>query len=178
LGQIPDLASLVVKTQIPESYLLRVSEGTRATVQFDAHDDLVLQGTVTLIGNVAIDRETSAGGAIVQTAGYSGQKVFEVTVSLDEVDPRLRPGITAQVRIVLDSREGVLTVPIEAVQREDEGTTVLLMNSEGRMETRRVTLGDHNGTDVIVLEGLQGGESIAVRRRPAEDSASGRRRPA
>ncbi len=179
LGQIPDLASLVIKTQIPESYLLRVSEGTRATVQFDAHNDLKLEGTVTFIGNVAIDRETSAGGAIVQTAGYSGQKVFEVTISLDEVDPRLRPGITAQVRIVLDSRQGVLTVPVEAIRKEDEGTTVLVMNPEGRMESRKVTLGDHNGTEVIVLDGLRAGESIAVRRVPADaSSASNKRRPA
>jgi len=175
LGTIPDLDSLVVRTQVPESYLLRVARGTRAVVQFDAHEGLELTGHISSIGNVAIDREASAGGTIIQTEGFSGQKVFEVLVQLDEVDPRLRPGITAQVRIVLDSRTGVLTIPIEAIQTEDAVTSVLVLTPDGRSTLRQVKLGDHNSTDVIVLEGLQSGERVGVRRGGSEPA--NRRRP-
>jgi HlyD family secretion protein len=177
LGTIPDLNSLVVRTQIPESYLLRVQPGTRAVVEFDAHDDLALEGQVVSIGNVAIDRESSAGGAIIQTESYSGQKVFEVLIKFDDVDTRLRPGITAQVRILLDSRKGVLTIPVEAIVPDEKVSSVLVMDSNNKPQLRQIKVGDHNGSEVIVLEGLNAGEIVGVRGSANRDQASaGRRR--
>jgi HlyD family secretion protein len=165
VGQIPDLDSLIVRTQIPESYLLRVSKGKPATVSFDAHDGLHSTGVVKSIGNVAINREESAGGAIVQTDQASGQKVFEVEVALDEVDPRLRPGITAQVKFVLERHEDVITVPIRAVRTDGADSRVAVLRPDGKVEQRTVTLGMHNEMDVIVLDGLSAGEVVGLPRQ-------------
>ncbi|MCB2154119.1 HlyD family efflux transporter periplasmic adaptor subunit [bacterium] len=161
VGEIPDLESMIVRTQIAENYLTRVSEGHPVQLSFDALDGKVVEGIIKRIGKVAVERETSAGGAMMQTEGYSGQKVFEVEVGFHVEDPRLRPSMTAQVRIVLDRQEDVLTIPLDSIVRREGRPTVTVIGSNGKPEIRPVELGTSNGKEVVVTSGLRAGETIA-----------------
>jgi HlyD family secretion protein len=46
-------------------------------------------------------------------------KVFEVEVALDELDPSFRTGMSANVEILGERRDGALSIPLEALQRKD-----------------------------------------------------------
>jgi len=72
----------------------------------------------------------------------------------------LAPGIYATVEI--EQRESVrrLTVPQTAVQRDQKGDFVLVVGPDGLVKQRHVTLGRQTGTDFIVEDGLQEGESV------------------
>jgi RND family efflux transporter MFP subunit len=167
IGEIPDLSTLILRSQIPEGDLHRVAVGQPVRITFDAYDGLRLTGRVTHIGKVAIAREASAAGALVQAEGYSGQKVFEITVEFDAPDPRVKPGITAQVSIVLERHTDVLTVPIEAVRWADGHPVVTVLDGQGVPRSRPVVLGVRNGGRVVVREGLREGELVVRDGAPA-----------
>lgn len=167
VGEIPDLNSLVIKTQIAEGDLHRVATGMAVRLRFDAYQGLELRGRIVDIGKVAIEREASAAGALVSSEGYSGQKVFEVLIAFDTPDARLKPGITAQVSILVERRENVLSIPIEAIQRRDGANWVSVALPGGGFEQRAVELGLRSHDAVSVTSGLQAGDRIAKTHRPA-----------
>ena len=174
IGEIPDLTAMIVRTQIPENYLTRLREGDKVQLSFDALNEKKVEGTIERIGKVAIERETSAGGTMMQTEGYSGQKVFEVVVRFSVDDPRLRPSMTAQVRIVLDAQENVLTIPLDAIVRRGGEPTVTVIGAGGAAEVRSVGLGASNGKVVVVTSGLCAGETLAKSGLAAQNMKNGR----
>lgn len=174
LGQIPDLDSLVVRTQIPEERLGAIAIGAPAFVIMDALGGKRFEATIATIGRVAIARETSAGGSIMQTESYSGQKVFEVVLDLEESDERLRPGLTAQVGIVVERQPNVIAVPIDVVRRVDGRFVVHVVDADGTPTPRPVTLGSRSDDEVVVTSGLRAGDRVA-RTNAAPGSGAERR---
>lgn len=167
LGQIPDLSALVVRSQIPERHLLNVREGQSVELLVEALGGAVFTGTVTNVGTVAIERETSAGGRA--TAGgqeLSGEKVFEILVSIDTPDPRLKPSTTVRTRILLDREEDLLAVPINAIETTEAGHIVYLAPAHAKQspQPRAVHLGRTNQELVEVVSGLAAGETVILRR--------------
>jgi RND family efflux transporter MFP subunit len=74
----------------------------------------------------------------------------------------LVPGLYADAQLSLDKRQGVPTVPVQALSREGSRTTVLVVNQEGELEQRSVQLGLQTATDVEIASGLNAGELVVV----------------
>lgn len=74
----------------------------------------------------------------------------------------LTPGIFVTVEILERESARRLLVPQVAVQRDQKGDFVLVVGPEGMVQQRHVRLGRQVGTDFIVEEGLQEGESVIV----------------
>jgi RND family efflux transporter MFP subunit len=74
----------------------------------------------------------------------------------------LMPGMYAETTLTLEAKDSVLTVPLEAVNREGEHTTVDVVNSSGKVEARVITLGLQTPDDAEVISGLAEGESVIV----------------
>ncbi len=75
--------------------------------------------------------------------------------------PALRPGMVATVDVRLVRREGVLTVPRQAVQERGEASGVFVVE-EDRARWRTVTVGPAQGGVVLIEQGLQPGERVIV----------------
>ncbi len=163
LGRVPDLTSLIVKSQIPESEMIRVKVGVPAELYFEALSGLTLPGKVTMVSPVAIERERSPGGQAGGSSEVStGEKVFEIEVEPDTADARVRPGLTARVTIIVDEQNDVLTVPIEAISMRKGEHYVSLREGKGTIE-RPVRLGRTDGSRVVVEEGLGQGDEVVLR---------------
>lgn len=163
LGEIPDINALIVRSQIPESEMLNVQIGTPVDLNFEALGNLEIPGTVQAVAPMAIERETSAGGQI--TAGgdeLTGEKVFEIEIALERQDERLRPGLSARARFLLDRRESVLTIPLEAINTSSEGTHFVHVMNGNQREQRTVSVGQANANRVEILDGLTAGERVIV----------------
>jgi HlyD family secretion protein len=160
LIMIPDLKDIVVMTQVDETDQQKVYPGQSVRVTLDAIPDLTLYGTVTAIGNLAIDRTRSQGAGYVSEEESRGFKVFEVTVTIDKPDPRLRPGMTGKVEIILDKAEKSVYIPVEAVVSEKGKKVVYIKNSTGKRERREITIEKENDKYVMVTKGLKLGEEI------------------
>lgn len=162
LGRIPDLETLVVQTQVPESEMLRLEEGLDVEVTFQALGGLTVPGKVTFIAAMAMEREAAPGGQVTASGEeLSGEKVFEIAVTLLELDPRIRPGLTARARIVLERQEDLLTIPIQAVSTRD-GKHYVQALAAGRPEQREIRVGRSTRDRVEVLEGLSLGDRVLI----------------
>jgi HlyD family secretion protein len=147
---LPDVSRMVVETRVRETDIHRVAKEQTVTIRVDAYPDLRLTGKVTLIGTLA-ESEPDRRGA----------KYFGVTVEIDQTEPRLRPGMTARVEILAEEREQALSVPLDAVF-EREGRSLCYVARRGGFEEREVVLGPSNHDNVVVVQGLEAGERVAL----------------
>jgi len=91
----------------------------------------------------------------------SDMKVFDVEVTIEGSDERLKPGMTAQCRIITENIPNVMYLPLESVfQKED--TTLVYVKGHGYDE-RLVKLGKKNADYVIIDDGISEGEEVALR---------------
>ncbi len=111
------LDPLKVTLNLDETDVAQVAVGTEATVIVDAFPDVELTGVVTSIAPVAN----------VQ----SGVVLYPVEVSLAPTDLPVRAGMTAEVEIIIATRENVLIVPLRAVQSANGRTFVLRQVTDG-----------------------------------------------
>lgn len=106
LMQLPDTSSMVVNMRIHEAKTNKLSLGQQALITVDGIPGAVFEGKVTKIAAVADSSSSWMNPDL---------KEFETEVTFDEVDPRLKPGGNAQVRIQVETVEHKLAVPVQAV---------------------------------------------------------------
>jgi len=103
-------------------------------------------------------------------------KEYDTIVSIADMpkDAGLRPGMSADVKILAKTVPNALTVPVQSIT-ELGGQHVCYVVADGKVERREVTIGDGNDQLVQVLEGLAAGDRVALdaRSRAAEESGSG-----
>jgi HlyD family secretion protein len=148
---LPDVSKMVVETRVRETDVHKVTNNQKVTVTVDAYPDLRLTGLVTLVGTLGEEEKDRRGA-----------KFFGVTVQLDGQEPRLRPGMTARVEILVEERADALYVPVDAVF-EREGRTVAYVARRRGIEEREVVLGPSNANFVVVEKGLEAGDQVCLR---------------
>lgn len=147
---VPDASGLIVETRVREIDLHRIAPGQSAAVGVDAYPGLSLEGRVDAIGALAESDATRAG-----------TKYFPVSIHLHDVDPRLRAGMTAQVRIEISSIPSALVVPLEAVFEDSEGTYCLVAGGS-RVARRAVAVWARSDTHAAIKSGLNAGERLRL----------------
>ena len=102
------------------------------------------------------------GGKVgrIGTAVEREARTIEARVEIDNSDGRLKPGMFATVEIVVGRLDGVLVVPVSAIQREANTESVFVSIDADRFEKRIVTTGLKQEPSVQILEGLKEGELI------------------
>ena len=149
LISIPDLSRMTIDVQISELEIGRLGLNQKAIVQVDAFPEQIYSGTVTRISPLA------------RRLGNSQLRVFDVTVTLDETDPVLRPGLTAQVSVITRYLADAVVVPVESIFRR-EGEPFVFVLDHG-VEEIPVVLGDSSDLFVVITEGLTEGRMVAMR---------------
>ena len=102
--------------------------------------------------------------AVVESVGLAADpaaRTFPVRVVAENPERVLRAGTHARVRLVLEAREGVVSVPPKAVVKLDQQVFVVVVQ-DGRAKRVPVTVGLEGGETVEILSGLQGGEQVVV----------------
>ncbi len=122
---VSDLSVMEAVVEVDENDVVNINKGDSAIVEVDAFPDTTYHGIVTKIAHSAI---TKGLGTAEQVTN------FEVTVTLDNPDPRFRPGMSTTVDILTKRLDNVLKVPIQAVtvRSEDEIEKALNKNSKTR----------------------------------------------
>jgi HlyD family secretion protein len=113
---ISDMSEVKVEVEVDETDVVNVSIGDSANIEFDALPDTIFVGTVSEI----------AHSATTKSAGTQEQVTnFKVQVAVSGNDARFRPGMSATVDIITDTRENALVVPIQALTARSESDTNL-----------------------------------------------------
>jgi multidrug efflux pump subunit AcrA (membrane-fusion protein) len=96
-------------------------------------------------------------------------KVYETDVSISGTHPELKPGMSAEVRIIATERKGVLMIPLQAVVSRKGKMTCLVKTAFGT-EPRKIKTGQYNDSFIEVKKGLTEGETVVLN---AEDFFEG-----
>src|SRR5579871_1800264 len=103
-------------------------------------------------------------GKVARFTGALDPSTRTMQVEIDVPNPNyhLQPGMYADVTLLANSRPDALTIPITAVLRSDNKTSVLVVNSHDRVQVRQVVLGVESPDRAEVLSGLSEGERVIV----------------
>lgn len=142
-----DPGSLYVAAPMDEVDTALVEPGREARVTFDPYPDRAFAGRVTHVAPYVLDIERQ-------------NRTLEIEVELDHPEevPRLLPGTSADVEVVLDRKEDVLRIPSHALI---EGERVLVLEDE-RLAERQVEVGLSNWDWTEITGGLAEGDAIVV----------------
>jgi RND family efflux transporter MFP subunit len=154
--KLPDMSEMNVKVKLHESVVKQTSVDAQAYVTIDALPKARLTGKVTKIA-VMPDRG--------QMWLNPGLKNYVTEVTLDSAPQGLKPGMSGQVEILVDTRDAVLQVPVSAVYVE-KGFQVVYARQGAGVETRRVEVGLSNQRTVEITKGLQPGEEVYLYKPP------------
>jgi len=90
-----------------------------------------------------------------------GTGTFRVTVSVNDPNGRLRPGMFTRINVEYDVRDNTVLAAKDALMTEDGRTTVYVVE-DGAAHRRVIELGYVNGTEVEVLSGLDKGDKVVT----------------
>jgi RND family efflux transporter MFP subunit len=83
---------------------------------------------------------------------------------VDVVNPQrvLLPGLYAEAELQLDRKDNIPSVPVQALIREGNKASVLVVNTNGVLEQRSVQVGLRTSNDAEIVSGLEEGERVVV----------------
>jgi membrane fusion protein, multidrug efflux system len=87
---------------------------------------------------------------------------MKVEASFPNPNSYLRPGQFARLRVAFAEIENAILVPQRAVQELQGAKTVLVVDSQNKVQLRTIRVGDKSDNYLIVLEGLNAGERVIV----------------
>lgn len=141
---------LIVKAQVDETDIGRVKVDQAATVSLDAYPESPVDARVE---HIAFEAQT-----------VNNVTIYEVDVLPGQVPPFMRSGMTANVTFLIAKKEGVLTVPSDAVREGEDGPRVLVPAAEKKGRPRRVPVktGLTDGRSTEILEGVSEGDTVLI----------------
>ncbi|AMV40598.1 Cobalt-zinc-cadmium resistance protein CzcB [Planctomyces sp. SH-PL62] len=151
LMRIPDVTAMRVDAKFDETVVSRLRPGQRARIRVNAFQNLELRGAVVAVQPIA--DPSGRDGTDVQL--YTAKVVIEGTST------SLRPGMAAQVEVLISEAEDLLAIPMKAVLQIGSDDYVYVAGPEGMLR-RGVRLGASNAELIEVVEGLQVGELVSL----------------
>ncbi len=150
---IADLNAMIINAQVNQADVPRLKVGETVEVTVEAVAGLSATGTVERISPQAIIKNNIKG--------------YPARIVLKNVDERIRPGMTANVKIPVASAENVTAVPLAAVFTEKNPDTsqmeryVYVQQGE-TFEKRNVKVGVSDFECAEIQEGLKAGEVVSL----------------
>lgn len=86
----------------------------------------------------------------------------ELRATFENKDKSLMPGQFVRARVTTGTREGVFLVPQPAVLTNDQGKFVYVVNAKNEATIRPVVVGEWQGTNWVILEGLNANDKVIV----------------
>ncbi len=150
LMTVSDTSVLRVDVNLNEFAATRVELGKDAVVTFDSIPGLRKPGKITFM--------TPFGTADLKVPDL---RVFPTQVSFTAGDG-VRPGISANVTVTVDSVKGCVAVPVSAVFVEGADRVVYVRAADGEWDARKVKLGLSDASWTQVREGVALGEVVSL----------------
>jgi multidrug efflux pump subunit AcrA (membrane-fusion protein) len=144
-----DRSKLYVDLQIDEAHVVKLSVGDKATISLEANPNLSLTGSVSYINPIGTSNQ--------------GLVYYDVRVVLDQADPTILIGATADVTIQAGQPQDVLTVPVTAVGSDTKGEYVYVIGSNNSSQQVTIVSGQILSDNTVIVTGkLQAGQTVGL----------------
>jgi RND family efflux transporter MFP subunit len=157
IAQIPDMSEMRIELKLDEVDRGRLQLDQELRINVDAIPDKEFGAKLDWISPIA--------NVVYRGMGLS-EKSFPARATLANLDPRLRPGMSASAEVVIEKQPGALLIPIRASFMHNGKPAVYVQKGQ-QFEVRNIEVGKRNDTDIVVISGVKEGEMVALE-NPAE----------
>jgi len=149
--RLPDPKQMQVDMRISDSKVNLLSVGCEAEIELDVDPNLRIRGVLAEISPFPYPREWK--GAPIE---------YGAIVRVTEMHPSLRPGQRGKVHMYVERKADVLQSPIQSVVGRGDGHYCLVKDDQGKWDVRQVVVGPSNDSYVVVEDGLNAGDQVAL----------------
>ncbi|MCK4358237.1 MAG: efflux RND transporter periplasmic adaptor subunit [Candidatus Cloacimonetes bacterium] len=161
---IADLSKMIILAEINEIDIGKISLDQPVDISIDAFPDIDYKGKITHIAPMA-------------KIGKNNIRVFDIKISIENLTPNLKPGISANVTIIGKTSNDVITVPIQAIFQDENGNNIVYtIKSDTLITPQIVKTGINDLEKVEIIEGIAVGDTISLKEKPKTDSENDKRR--
>ncbi len=146
LAVIGSLQDLEIRVKVSEKYSSYLKVG--------------LPAYVSLVS--APEEHFTARIASISPVVNPASRTQEVTLVLDQQDSRIKPGMFAQVRLVIIEEKDAFVVPLEAIRSYNDDSAVFVVAADNTAYRKLVTTGVSNDNDIQIVSGLIQGDQVIV----------------
>ena len=139
--------SVKVKFQVSEDIINQIKKGSTVYITIASVSDKPIESQISNISYVA-DKMTS---------------LYPVEVKIDNSNHKIKPGMFANVRLVLSDKTNVLTLPLDAVMKKDGKNFVYTLDKDSVAHKQVVTTGVQDETQIEIKTGLSDGTQVVVK---------------
>lgn len=125
----------------------------------------LLLGSAVQVHVSAMNRDFAGRVARFADALNDETRTMHTEIDVENSDGTLKEGMYAEAKIVLKQQNNALTIPIQALERNATGGTVLIVDSDGRVEERQVKLGAESSDRIEILDGLAENDRVVIGNR-------------
>jgi RND family efflux transporter MFP subunit len=136
---------LRLRIPVPESLAASVKDGEPADIRVKATDE-------------------HFSGKVIRSTGSldTSTRSMQVEVDVPNAGYKLTPGMYADVMLRVQNDPNALTLPLQAIIRGDNKTSVLLVDSQNHVEGREIRTGIEGPDRIQILSGLNEGDRVVV----------------
>jgi HlyD family secretion protein len=187
LMTIADMSTINVEVNVDETEIANVDVGQTVKVKVDALGEKEINATVTQKNPLAIAKSDTTGG-LSNRVNVQEAKEFKVTIKLDvsdEVQKKLRPGMSATATITTKTKTNVVAVPLQAIvekappapspgpsiassaptpqgEKVKEQKGVYILDKANKVKFVEVVTGITGESDIEVTSGLKAGDEVVT----------------
>lgn len=146
LAVIGSLEDLELKVRVSEKYSSYLKTGLPAYVSLVSAPDTLLLAKVTSVSPVV----------------NTSNRTQDVVLTLDQKYAGIRPGMFAQVRLVVQEAQDAFVVPLDALRNYNDEAAVFVVTADNIAVRRIVQTGLSNDNDIQITAGLMAGDQVIV----------------
>ena len=152
IAEIPDLSEMRIELKMEEVDRGKLKLGQHLKIRVDAIPEKEFTATLDWISPIA---------SLIYKGGGTSEKSFPARATLQNLDSRLRPGMSATAEIIIERAPSVLLIPVRASFTHNGKPAVYVAKGQ-QFDTRVITVGKRNDEDIIVTGGLKEGERVTL----------------
>jgi len=144
---IQNLNSLKASVAVNEVDIAKISKDQKASLTFNAIEDLTLTGKVEEIDQTG----TNSSGVVT----------YNVTIGLDSLDSKVKPQMSVSATITTEVKQDVLVISSSAVKTSGDSRYVEIMVN-GKVSQQTVEIGISSDTQTEITSGLKEGDTVVT----------------
>ena len=154
-----DPSRMELSVEVDEIDIPLVEIGQEAVISVDALPNAEFQGIITAVYPVPKEE----GGVVL----------YDVRLSLDAPENSgIKVGMSASAEVLLEKRSNVLMVPSRAIEKDNQGKTIVKVMSDEQVQERQVVVGLDDGFRIEIVSGLREGETVVIESRVRSTSGA------
>src|SRR3989344_3160148 len=158
IASIKTDAPAQISVNLSEIDVTKVSIGDSVTVVLDAFSGKAFTGKVISVDTIG--------------SSSSGVTTYPAVIALDTEAPEILPNMSATASIITAIKENDLLIPSTAIQSQNNGTTVKVVN-HGKTESVTVEIGESSDSLIEIVSGLNEGDEVVTNPAVSTNAAAG-----